>query len=41
MYKNITPFSTDFPHTPQHAMHEAMTSLTHYRWQAFTADVHY
>jgi len=26
--KNVTPFPMDFPHTPQHAVHRAMTSLS-------------
>jgi len=28
MYKNVRPFLMDFPHTPQHAVHGAMTSLS-------------
>jgi len=28
MYKNITPFPMDFPHTAQHAVRGAMTSLS-------------
>ena len=25
MYKNVTPFPMDFPHTPQHSVHGAIT----------------
>jgi len=38
MYKNVTPFPMDFPHTPQHA---CMEQWRLYRWQASTAHVHY